>query len=131
MPCKSNFSMSGFSWPAANTPSCLRSGQSSKSSLSDQISFKLSQCTHEMEDQLATKCRCINIFSQADKIYAVLLKEIEGLDEIFEGATEPIKLPYDKGVSWPGIGERFIQPLALKLCSCHDITEILLTSCFL
>jgi hypothetical protein len=40
-----------------------------------------------MEDELATRSRCVDLLSQADKINASVFEEVEGLDEIFERAS--------------------------------------------
>ena len=36
---------------------------------------------------------------------------------MFQGASCPIQFPDDEGVSWPRIGQRFIQAFALGFCT--------------
>ena len=61
MPGQGNLPISGFSWSAADASSGPSGGESSQGSLPDQVTFKFSQCPHQMENQLATWCGCINV----------------------------------------------------------------------
>jgi hypothetical protein len=49
-------------WSSSNTSSCSRGGKPSIGALANEITFKLGQRSHEMENELATWRRRVDLF---------------------------------------------------------------------
>jgi hypothetical protein len=103
-----------FSGPTADTSSRPRSGQTSVRAFTNQITLKLGQVSHQMEDEFSTGCCGVDVLRQRDKIDPSIFEEVAGLSEIFERAPQTIKLPDDDGISRPHKRQELFQSFALK-----------------
>src|SRR5262249_19752957 len=97
---------------------CACSRQVSVGAFANKIPLKLGKSTHQVKSQFAARRCGTDVLGETHKIHVPLFEEVEGLDKIFEGATEPIQLPHHQYISWPNISKRFVQPLPLKFYSC-------------
>src|SRR5579859_2817525 len=81
-----------------------------------------------MKNQFATWGSRVDVLGQADKVNVTGLELIEGVDEVFERATQTVELPDDQRITWPRKREGFRQPLALELGASALVEEELLTA---
>ena len=89
-----NFSIGGQpSWSASYATPRPCCGQTGVGPLTNKITLKFSEGSHQMEDEFAAWCGGINVLGQADKIGSPPFEEVERLDEIFERATQAVELP--------------------------------------
>jgi hypothetical protein len=71
--------------------------------LPDEITLELSQCPEDVEHELATAGRGIDLLLQRPKANTPLLQLSDGLDQMCEGAAEPVQAPDDEGVTGPQV----------------------------
>src|SRR5439155_14757292 len=90
---------------AAFTSSGSRRSQSCQSALANEVALKLGQGAEDVEDQLAARCRGIDVLLQATEANVATLELGYGVDQMPQRASQPIQFPDHECVAWPQLVE--------------------------
>jgi hypothetical protein len=74
-------------------------GQPGGGAFADQVAFELGQGREQMEDELAARGGGIDRFLETPETDAAVAEAGDGIDQVAQGATQPIKPPHHKGVA--------------------------------
>ncbi len=97
--------------------------------LSDEIPLELSQCSEEMEDQLATTGRRVDLLLQGPEANAAFLEVTDGVDQMRQRATEPVETPDNEGVPLTEVSQCICKPWAVCTGTRCRVGENPLTAC--
>jgi hypothetical protein len=100
-------------WSAACTSSGSRRSQSCQSALANDVALKLGQSAEDVEDQLASRRRGIDVLLQAAEANVAALDLGDGVDQMPQRASQPIQFPDHECVTWPQLVENVRQRWAL------------------
>src|SRR4051794_7141578 len=67
-----------------------------------------------MKDQLAAAGRGVDLFLQGPEANAPFLQLLDGLDEVLEGAAQPVQPPDNQGVVCTQMGECLSEARAVR-----------------
>src|SRR3954451_24100579 len=94
------FGGEGFA-PAALASPGSSSCKSGLGALADDVALELGKRAEDVEDELPAAGRGVDLLGGALEPDALAVKLRDRLDEVFEGATEPIQAPHHQGVPVP------------------------------
>src|SRR5215213_4808266 len=104
----------GFA-PAALASSGSGRGKPGLGALADDVALELRKGAEDVEDELSATGRGVDLLGEALEANALAVKLRDRLDQVCEGATEPIQAPHHQGVPVPQVRERIRQ--ARAFCS--------------
>jgi hypothetical protein len=94
-------------WSAAGAAAGLSSGQAGGGAFADEVAFELGQGGEHVEDELADGGGGVDRFLEAAEPDAAVGQAGDGVDQVPQGAAEPIQLPDDQGIA----GAQLVQDL--------------------
>jgi hypothetical protein len=100
-----------------------RRGQTRLGPLADEIPLELGQGPENMEDQLAPRCRRVDLLGQAPEANPPLRQGRNRLDQMRQRATQAVESPDDERVPRPEIRERFFKSRPAGFGATGDILE--------
>ena len=74
-------------------------GQPGAGAFADQVAFELGQSGKDVEDELATRGGGVDRLLQTPEPDAPLGQAGDGIDQMAQGAAEPVQFPDDQGVT--------------------------------
>src|SRR4051812_2401630 len=77
--------------------------------LPDEVPLELGQCAEDVKNQLAAAGRGIDLLLQGAEANPALLQLFDRVDEVGEGAAEPVQPPDDERVTRSEVRERLGQ----------------------
>jgi len=80
-----------------------RGGKTGARAFAKEITFELAERTEHVEDETAARRRGVDRLGQGLQASPVLFQLAHGLDQMREGACEPVKFPDDENVALPAL----------------------------
>ena len=96
--------------------------------LPDEIPFKLSERSEDMEDELATAGGGVDLLLQRAEANAPVLESPDGVDQMRQRAAQPVQPPDHQGVACSKVGERLGEAGAFRHGARHRIGVELLAA---
>jgi hypothetical protein len=116
------FGGEGFS-PTAAAPPGSGSGKTGLGTLTDDVALELGKGAEDVEDELPAAGRGVDLLGKALEADALAVKPRDRLDQVCEGATEPIQAPHHQGVPVPQVRERIRQARAFCSAATDGVGE--------
>ena len=76
-----------------------------------------------MEHETTSRGRGVDVLLQGDEANATGLEDVNLVDEVADGAAEPVKPPHDKGVAVSGVVQQLGELGALGECAGAGVGE--------
>jgi hypothetical protein len=99
------FGGQGFA-PAALSPPGPGRGKAGLGALADEVALKLGKSAEDVEDELPTTGRGVDLLGEALEADALAVKLRNRLDEVLQGPAEAVQAPHHQGVPFPQVRER-------------------------
>jgi hypothetical protein len=100
-------------WPAAAAAAGPARGQSSGRALADEVAFELGQGGEDVEDELAPGGGGVDRLLEAPEPDASVGQVGDGVDQVPQGAAQPIQPPDDQSVTGPQLVEELVEDWAV------------------
>jgi hypothetical protein len=124
------FGVSDFGRPTAS-PASPGGSEACLGALFDDVPLKFSKSSKDVEDELPSGGGGVDRFSDRFEAYSAVGERCDRLDEVLEGAAEPVKAPDDKDIAFPQVAQGFVEALALGLGSRCGVGEDAFAACLL
>ena len=89
--------------------------------LADEVALELGQGGEDVEDQLAARRRGVDMLLQAFEADAARVEGVDGIDQVREGAAEPVELPDDESVARAEVVQGGFQAGAVGFRAAGDV----------
>src|SRR3954467_1736166 len=80
----------------------------------DEIPLELCQCPKDVKDKLAPAGRGVDLLLERSEAHAPVWELPDSLEEMGEGAAEPVQTPDDQGVARTQMGECLSEARAVR-----------------
>jgi hypothetical protein len=97
----------------------------------NQVPFELSHCTHNMKEELPSRCSRIDTFGQADEMDSESVEFIQALNQVFQGTSKAIELPDENHIEHPftSIPHQCVELGPMTLCPADSCVGVFVAAC--